>query len=84
MSILDCRVEGYVEQVGEVIDLTCPVNWMCGSSPIKPGTLREPRPPTVPLTSRQSFPGSDIIAFDMDNLDQIVEGIAGKETGTKW
>ena len=31
-----------------------------------------------------SFPGRDIIPFDMNNLDKIVERIPGKETRTKW
>jgi hypothetical protein len=44
------------------------------------------RPFELP-TNHQSlrpFPGCDIVPFDMHDLDEIVEGIPRKETGTKW
>jgi hypothetical protein len=36
------------------------------------------------LTPHLSFPGRDIVSFDVNNLDQIVERIPGKETRAKW
>jgi len=36
------------------------------------------------LASQTSFPGRDIVSFDVNNLDQIVERIPGKETRAKW
>ncbi|SRR5260221_7208345 len=34
--------------------------------------------------SLRPFPGGDIVAFDVDNLDQVIKRIAGEKTGTKW
>jgi hypothetical protein len=61
------------------VDTRKTYNTECNAPPTR---LREPQSPIT--FSLRPFPGGDIVAFDVDNLDQVVKRIAGEKTGTKW